>query len=138
MSIQMNRYEMSDEHKAQLAMGREQSRVVRRYLDALRQNAPKRGRKRSVETVEEQLERVKARLQAESEPLRKLHLMAERERLERDISKLGEKISLTVLEQEFVKVAASYSQRKGISYQAWRALGVSAPVLREAGVSRAA
>jgi hypothetical protein len=37
-----------------------------------------------------------------------------------------------------VEVAASYSARQGISYDAWREIGVPAAVLREAGVSRAA
>lgn len=38
---------MSDEHKAALAEGRDQGRAVRRYLDALEQHRPKRGRKRT-------------------------------------------------------------------------------------------
>ena len=35
---------MSEEHKAALAEGREQGRVVRRYLEALESQRPKRGR----------------------------------------------------------------------------------------------
>ena len=42
---------MSDEHKAALAEGREQGRVVRRYLEALESSRPKRGRRRTPETI---------------------------------------------------------------------------------------
>ena len=37
-----------------------------------------------------------------------------------------------------MKVAKAYSQRKGIEYASWRELGVSAEVLKRAGVSRGA
>ena len=39
-----------------------------------------------------------------------------------------------MLQQEFVHHAASYGARKNISYAAWRACGVSAPVLTQAGI----
>lgn len=138
MSVQETRYEMSDEHKARLAEGREQSRIIRHYLDALRHNAPKRGRKRTPESVEDQIQRVKERITAEMEPLRKLHLMAERDRLVREKLDLIERADLTELENQFVRVAAQYSERKGISYTAWRSLGVPAHILRMAGISRVA
>jgi hypothetical protein len=35
-----------------------------------------------------------------------------------------------------VKAASAYSARKGISYAAWRELGVEAAVLKRAGISR--
>ena len=38
---------------------------------------------------------------------------------------------------EFVKVAKSYGQRTGVSYGAWRAVGVPAAVLAAAGITRA-
>ena len=37
---------MTDAHKAALATGRTEGRVVREYLEALRANKPKRGRDR--------------------------------------------------------------------------------------------
>ena len=43
---------------------------------------------------------------------------------------------MVALERAFVKVARSYSTRKGISYAAWRALGVPASVLAKAKVAR--
>ena len=38
------------------------------------------------------------------------------------------------LESEFKKHVASYSERKGVTYTAWRESGVPAKVLREAGI----
>jgi len=49
---------------------------------------------------------------------------------------MGNKVDLSALESEFVKTASKYAQRKGISYAAWRELGVSADVLKKAGISR--
>jgi hypothetical protein len=44
---------------------------------------------------------------------------------------------LSDLEAEFVAAAKGYSERKGISYAAWREAGVSAATLSAAGISRA-
>ncbi len=46
---------MSDEHKAALAQGREQGRLVRRYLEALESHRPKRGRRRTPESIAKRL-----------------------------------------------------------------------------------
>src|ERR1700689_982496 len=45
---------MSQAHKEALAIGREEGRAVRRYLEALEAHRPKRGRKRSQETIQKQ------------------------------------------------------------------------------------
>ena len=44
--------------------------------------------------------------------------------------------AMEVLEAGFVKIAKSYSNRKGISYTAWRAVGVQPNVLKKAGIPR--
>jgi hypothetical protein len=48
------------------------------------------------------------------------------------------KVDLAQLEKDFVKAAAPYSERKGISYSAWREVGVPAAVLDKAGIARSA
>ena len=40
------------------------------------------------------------------------------------------------LEAEFVKVAKTYSDNKGISYLAWRTVGVTPEVLKKADIGR--
>jgi hypothetical protein len=49
---------------------------------------------------------------------------------------LDTKVDLSALEAAFVKTAGAYSDRKGISYAAWRELGVPADVLKRANISR--
>ena len=53
---------MSAEHKRALAQGREQGRAVRNYLEALEQNRPKRGRKRTPESIKKRLAEINQRL----------------------------------------------------------------------------
>jgi beta-xylosidase len=40
------------------------------------------------------------------------------------------------LETEFVKVAKSYGERNGITYSAWREIGVDPSILKKAGIDR--
>jgi hypothetical protein len=126
---------MSDEHKAALAEGRNQGRAVRRYLEALEAHKPKRGRKRTAESVRKRLDRIDAEL-ASADPLKRLQLVQERLDLQNELEQANSKVDLTELEAEFVKAAGDYSARKGISYAAWRELGVEASVLKRAGVRR--
>ena len=127
---------MSDAHKAALAEGRNQGRAVRRYLEALDAHRPKRGRKRTPDSMQKRLDRIDVEL-ASAEPLRRLQLIQERLDLKQELETAGQTVDLSGLEQEFVAAAASYSKRKGISYAAWRELGVEPAVLKRAGISRA-
>jgi hypothetical protein len=49
---------------------------------------------------------------------------------------LGTKVDLSALEKDFTKVAKDYSASKGLTYDAWRKVGVSAEVLKKAGITR--
>jgi hypothetical protein len=126
---------MSDEHKAALAVGRSESRAVRRYLDALDAHRPKRGRKRTPESIARKIEKIDAEM-GEAAPLRRLELTQERMDLERERASLEAGADLSELEAGFIKAAKGYSERKGISYAAWRAVGVSPQVLQDAGITR--
>jgi hypothetical protein len=128
---------MSTEHKEALALGRVQGRAVRRYLEVLETSRPKRGRRRTREAVQKRLAAVDDRLEV-ADALSRLHLLQERQDLEEELASMnGGGVDLKALEGEFVKAAKSYSQRKGVSYAAWREVGVPASVLRRAGISRA-
>lgn len=127
---------MSDEHKAALAEGRNQGRSVRRYLEALDAHRPKRGRKRTPDSMQKRLNRIDVEL-ATADPLKRLQLIQERLDLKSELGAAVEKVDLSGLEKEFVAAAAAYSARKGISYAAWRELGVEPAVLKRAGISRA-
>ncbi len=128
---------MSSAHKAALARGREEGRAVRRYLEAIEGNRPKRGRKRTPESVRKRLDVVDDQL-ASAEPLARLHLIQEKADLQAELAHTASAGDLDALESVFVKVAKAYGQRKGIGYNAWRAAGVSAAVLQRAEISRTA
>ncbi len=126
---------MSDEHKAALAKGREQGRAVREYLAALEQDR-KPGRPVDRSTIEAKLPEVQAQIDAEPDPAKRVELIQKRLDLEERLVELGQEPDIDALEKAFVEVAAEYSERKGITYPAWREAGVAAPVLKQAGIKR--
>ena len=126
---------MSPAHKQALAEGREASRHVRAYLEALQANRPKRGRKRTQETVQKQLAEVKAQI-GPATGLKKLELAQRRIDLEAELGGFAVKVDLTDLRKNFVKFAKPYAKSKGISYGAWREAGVPAEDLKAAGITR--
>ena len=126
---------MSNDHKAALAEGRTQGRAVKLYLEALDSLKPKRGRKRTPDSINRWIAAIDAALPSGT-PVQKLELVQEKINLERELAAEGAAVDLTELEQSFVESAAAYSERKGISYAAWRAVGVPAGVLTRAGIGR--
>jgi hypothetical protein len=126
---------MTNQHKAALAAGRTEGRAVKNYLEALQHNRPRRGRRRTPDSIKKRLTAIDAAY-TDGSALQQLQLVQERMDLQRELEALQHKTDLSALETEFVKTAAKYSERKGISYAAWRELGVPADVLKKAGVAR--
>ena len=126
---------MSAEHKAALAQGRSEGKAVRDYLDALRANKPKRGRKRTPESIKKRLAAIEAQL-PEADALTELRLIQEKRDLAAELESMGNAVDMDAIEAAFVKVAKSYSERQRISYASWRDVGVEASVLKKAGISR--
>ncbi len=128
---------MSAEHKAALAEGRAQGRAVRNYLEALEATKPKRGRKRTPDSIKKRLDKVVIELET-ADPLKRLQLTQEQLDLEGELAAGETTVDLDALEAEFVKAAGGYAARKGISYGAFRSVGVPPAVLRAAGIRRGA
>ena len=126
---------MSAEHKAALAEGRIQGRAVRLYLEALEGHRPKRGRKRTPDSVKRRLIAIESDLKS-ADPLKRLQLVQERLDLRSEVEAMGAKVDVSAREAGFIAAAKAYSERKGISYAAWRAVDVSPAVLKKAGISR--
>ncbi len=126
---------MSDSHKEALALGREQGRLVRRYVDALEANRPKRGRKRTLETVTRRLKEVERQLET-AQGLDRVHLIQQRMDLRNELVAKSTVVDMAVLEAGFIDAAADYGRRKGITYAAWREAGVPSAVLSRAGIGR--
>ena len=126
---------MTNEHKAALAEGRAQGRAVRSYLEALEMHKPKRGRKRTPDTMRARISAIDASMPA-ADPMSRLQMVQEKMDLHRSIEAAETKVDLTAHEDGFVAAARGYGERKGISYAAWREVGVSAAILKRAGISR--
>jgi hypothetical protein len=103
----------------------------------LRSNKPKRGRKRTPDSIKARLAKIEEELEV-ADPLDELRLVQERRNLTDELETMSAAVDMTALEAEFVKVAKSYSERQGISYATWREVGVEASVLKAAGISRGA
>lgn len=126
---------MTPAHKAALAEGRAQGRAIRVYLEALEAHKPKRGRRRTETSISARLESIEASL-PDADPVKRLDLIQERLDLSDELAAMQETVDMSALEKDFVAAAAGYSERKGISYSAWRELGVEPAVLKKAGIPR--
>lgn len=126
---------MTDAHKAALAEGRELGRAVRLYLEALETSKPKRGRKRTPDSIQRRLAKIADEMPT-VDAAKRLSLIQERIDLEQELAGMSESVDLGELEKSFLKAVKRYSESKGISYAAWREAGVPASVLKSAGVKR--
>ncbi len=126
---------MTDDHKAKLAQGRNESRVVSRYLEAINAGKGKRGRKRTPDSVSMQISKIDREL-PDASAIVKLELTQRRLDLVIELERLSVRVDLRGVEKDFIKIAKSYADRTGISYSAFRTLGVPADVLKKAGISR--
>jgi hypothetical protein len=128
---------ITPEHKAAMAAGRAEGRAIKNYLEALETNKPRRGRRRTEASINTRLEKIDAELVG-ADPMKRLGLIQERLDLLHELEQLTAPVDMSALEEQFVIAAQGYSERKGISWTAWREVGVPASVLERAGVSRGA
>ena len=128
---------MSDAHKAALATGRSEGKVVRDYLEALRANKPARGRKRTPDSIAKRLTAIDNEI-GNADAVKELRLVQERIDLQAELATMGTTVDMGALEAEFIKVAKAYGERTGVSLAAWRAVGINSAVLKAAGISRTA
>lgn len=126
---------MTKTHKAALATGRAESRIVRDYLEATLRNKPKRGRKRTPDSIKKRLAEIASEFN-DANGITQLKLTQERFNLLEELSEMVSGQQIGSLEKAFVKVARAYSERNGISYSAWREIGVDPAVLKKAHINR--
>ena len=126
---------MSEEHKAALAQGRRESRAIKAYLVAIA--VPKRrGRPTTPEALEAKIATLDRRILEETDVLARVDLYQARIDAQETLNNMEAVVDIEALETGFVEYANSYSLRKGITWPAWREVGVSAEVLKAAGVRR--
>lgn len=134
-SLMVRAKEMSADHKAALAKGRAQAKAVRNYLQMLEQDA-RRSSNVSADQLNSRIREVESQIRSEKDPIKRVELIQRRLDLEAQWNSAKTSPDPQQLEDEFVRAVKEYSERKGISYAAWRELGVPAGTLRAAGVPR--
>lgn len=109
-----------------------QRRAMRVYLDTLKAPTVRRGVTEAV--LRDRLDRIESALEAsELDSRQRLQLFHQQALLRRELSDSG--VSDEEAEAAFVAVAADYGAAKGISWQAWREVGVPVSVLKAAGIA---
>lgn len=131
----MAKRQMTEEHKKALARGRAQGKAVRDYLSALERKRT-RGRTPDRDTLQQRIDEVQKRIDEEENPARRVELIQRRLDHEEQLIALDDEPDMEALQDAFVDAVREYSERKGITYHAWREAGVPADVLKQAGVKR--
>ena len=126
----MPRSKMTAQEKAE-------NKAVRDYLDVLVTGTPKRGRKRTPDSVKARISAI-GEAMADASATKRLGLVQERLDLEAELDAMTRagSVDMGSLEAGFIKAASSYGSRQGISYAAWREMGISATTLKSAGIRR--
>ena len=124
---------MSTAHKKALANGRNEGRIIREYLEIVEATKPKRGRRRTPESITKRLSVITTELKT-TDPVTKVRLIQERLNLRNELASMKSKTEIAAAEARFVKVAKSFSERNDITYDAWREFGVTPAVLKRAGI----
>jgi hypothetical protein len=131
--------QVSDDQRVAMSEGRHQSKAIRQYLEALEQTqAPKRkGRRRTQESIEKRLNLL-AEEMPKADPLARVKMVQERLNLQRELGEMHvrQTVDIEPLQEQFLKVVKPYSERLGISFAAWKELGVPMSLLTEAGLGR--
>ena len=81
------------------------------------------------------MDRLAEQIHVEQNSLKRLQLIQQRFDVEDKLKAVDDSVDHEALEAAFVDAAGSYSERKGISYSAWREAGVAPDVLKSAGIA---
>lgn len=136
MTTKPKKTPMSNAHKKALAEGRSEGRIIRDYLEVVEATKPRRGRRRTPESISRRLALISKELKS-ADPVTKVRLIQERLDLRTELAGMKTKTEVSVAESKFVKVAKRFSQRNRITYDAWREFGVAPSVLKRAGIDPA-
>lgn len=133
MATKPKKTQMSNAHKKALAEGRSEGRIIRDYLEVVEATKPRRGRRRTPESIARRLSLITQELKT-ADPVTKVRLIQERLDLRTELAGMKTKSEVVAAESKFVKVAKRFSQRNNITFDAWREFGVAPSVLKRAGI----
>ena len=128
-------------HKDAIQESHRQNKAVRRYLEMLEQDNAPRPKPVDVDGLRGQLAGIDQEIAAEASTVKKLDLVQKRQNVQSKIDAASvqddtvDDQTRREIEDQFVKMAAGYGQRKGISYKAWREVGVPVQTLKAAGLT---
>lgn len=125
---------MTQTHKDALSRGRTEAAAIKGYLESIGSRRP--GRPVTATSQKARIEKLKSAIRTEKDPLRRVELTQRRMDLEDALKALNHQDDGKSLEQQFIRYAGGYSERKRISYSAWREAGVPAATLAKAGIRR--
>lgn len=121
---------LTESHKEALVQGRREARIVRSFLATLRDDRKARNRAE----FKERLADLTSRLNETEDALERLMLIKERQDLVDRFDADEDDPEKEEAEDQFVQVAAEYSERKGIPRSAWEEIGVPGEILDRAGM----
>jgi hypothetical protein len=119
------------ERPAERGARRAETKTVAAYLTALK--APKVPA-RSRAALEKRRAQIEQWIAEERSPIREVELIQQRLDIDAQLAQADQAARLAELEEAFVKVAASWAKRTGISAAALREVGVPVSVLKRAGL----
>jgi hypothetical protein len=110
---------------------------IRDYLKALEAGkAPQPRGRRTVEFLSRRINDIQGEIDDASDPIKKVKLAQERLDLKAELDSRTAISQLDELEKAFIEHAAEVSVDQGISYNAWRDIGVPPKALKQAGIKR--
>jgi hypothetical protein len=121
------------DHLAALAKGREAGRAMRAYLNTLDTSPKKRGRRANWQS---KLEMAQAVLADSEDPIDRLKAAQDVIDAQAALEAREAAGNTEDAEAGFVTYGAWYAEQHGISYSAWRQIGVPASMLKRAGITR--
>lgn len=130
---------LSEETKNKMVEGRKRTRVIDAYLADLQNNRPSVGRPFDPERAQKRLADIEGFLaDSSTSGIQRLKMTQEQINLKQRLKRAEtvQPSNGTGSEDEFVNVAAFFSEANSISYTAWRQVGVPAAVLKRAGIKR--
>ena len=121
-------------HKKKVFDAKSESQRISHYLRALETRKNGRRPKKNPDVLERRIVSLQKYLK-EATGLRRLQAVQRIRDMRRQEAELADAGNFGKYEADFVASAAAYSEKQGIEYGSWREVGVSAAVLKKAGIA---